>query len=118
MFVRVAVVLMPVVVVVLVRMFVRVFAVVAVRMLVRVLVRVVLLFEALFAPEFFARQLFFAGGDHVNFGRADAAAVHTGNLQASIHAQGLHGPGEDFAGNSGIDQRAKKHVAADSGETL
>ena len=76
------------------------------------------LVKALLAPELFPRQLFLTGGDHVNLGRADAAAIDARDFQARIHAQRLHGAGEDLWRNSGIDQRAKKHIAADPGEAF
>src|SRR3954468_16226326 len=69
-------------------------------------------------PELFPRQLFFSGGDHIEFCSADAAAVNAGNFQPSVHPQGLHRPGKDLGRNSGVQQGAKKHVAADPGKAL
>jgi hypothetical protein len=46
------------------------------------------------APEFLARQLLFAGNDHVRLGRADAAAVHTRDFQAGVYSERFHGAAE------------------------
>src|SRR5436190_21646533 len=92
---------------------------IAVRMLLAVLVMMALLScLGLLFPEFFAWKLFFSGGNHIQFYRTDAAALHPRNLQAGIHAQCLHGLCEDLRRYSGIQQRAQKHVAADPGEAL
>jgi hypothetical protein len=72
----------------------------------------------LIAECFFSRQLFFAGGDHIQLGRADAAAVHAGDFQPCVHAQGFDRPGKHFRRNSSIQQGAKKHVAADPGKAF
>ena len=74
--------------------------------------------ERFLRPEFLARQFFLSRGDHVNLGRADAAAVHAGNLQPGVHAQGLHRADKKFRRNSGVHQGAKKHVATDPGEAF
>ena len=71
-----------------------------------------------FFPELFSWQLFFAGGDHIEFGSADAAAVDAGDFQPGIHAQCFDGPGEDLRRNSGVQQGAQKHVAADPGKAF
>src|SRR5689334_14754165 len=102
------------------RMIVRVSRVVRMGMcmaMVFMLVAVRRCFRFLF-PELFARQLFFTGGDHVQLGSTDAAAVYAGYFQAGIHAQGLHCPGKELRGNSGVQQGAQKHIAADTGEAL
>jgi len=69
-------------------------------------------------PEFFPGQLFFTGGDHIQLGGADAAAVHPGNLQAGVDAQGRDRPGEYLRRNSGVQQGAQEHIAADSGKAF
>jgi hypothetical protein len=71
-----------------------------------------------FFPELFPRQLFFSGGNYIKLGSADAAAVNARNIQPRIHAQGFHRPRKDFRRNSGVQQSAKKHVAADAGKAL
>ena len=78
----------------------------------------VLMRGLLFAPEFLAGEFFLPGNDHVNLGRADAAAVDAGDLQTRVHAQGLHCAREQLGRNSGVDQGAEKHVAADPGKTF
>jgi hypothetical protein len=69
-------------------------------------------------PELLARQLFFAGGNNIDLDSADAAAVHARDFQTRIHAQSFHSLRQELGRYSGIDQRAKKHVAADPGKTF
>ena len=71
-----------------------------------------------FFPELFPRQLFFAGGDYIKLGGADAAAIDTRDFQPRVHAQGCNRPGEDLGRNSGVEQGAQKHIAADTGKAL
>jgi hypothetical protein len=66
----------------------------------------------------FARILGLAVHQHVNFGRADAAAVHASNFECCADIQGFDGPLKKLAWNSSVDQRAKKHVTADAGEAI
>src|SRR5215472_7276200 len=61
---------------------------------------------AFLGPKFLARQLFFAGSDHVDLGGADAAAIDPRNLQTRIYAQGLDRAGEELGRNSGVKQGA------------
>jgi hypothetical protein len=70
------------------------------------------------APKLFPWKLFFTRHNHVNFGGTDAATVYTGDLQARVYAQSLHGSTKQVRRNSGIDQRTEEHVAADSGEAF
>jgi hypothetical protein len=97
-------------VIMLLSMFVIMRMFVAARMLVRVL--------RLLLPELFPGQFLLARCNHVHFRRADPAAVHPGDFQPRVHAQRFHRAGEYFRHNSGVNQRAKKHVAADSGEAF
>ena len=108
-------------VIVVVRMPVRiVFMVMGMAMLVIVLMRLGIRMRCFrfLRPEFFPRQLLFAGSDHVELGCTDAAAVHARNLQARIHAQGFDGAGKDLRRNSGVQQGAQEHIAADSGKAF
>src|SRR5215813_2661066 len=91
---------------------------VAMMMLASVIVPVTVLVLCLLLPEFFAWQLFLSGNDHVNFGRTDAAAVHTGDFQMRVDAQSLDGLLQQVRRNSGVHQRAQKHIAADPGEAF
>src|SRR5258708_40266768 len=72
----------------------------------------------LLLPELFPGKFFFSGGNHVDLGRADPAAVHSGNFQLGLNAQRFYGPREQLGRNSGIDQGAKEHIAADSGKAF
>src|SRR5882724_13390055 len=91
--------------------------IVAARLLLRMGMAMFCGFRFLF-PELFPRQLFFTGGDHIKLGGTDAAAVHAGNFQTRVHAQGGYGLGEDLRRNSGVKQGAQKHIAADTGKAL
>jgi hypothetical protein len=102
--------MMAMMVLMMVVLMVRVAVVVVVLMFVRLL--------APFRPEFFPGQVLLAGGDYVYFGGTDAAAQHPGDLQPGIYAERFHCLPEQFERNSGIHQRAKKHIAADAGKTL
>jgi hypothetical protein len=84
------------------------------------LMPVLLLRSSILFPEFLPRQLFFAGSDHVDFCGADAAAIHARDLQPGIMAKPKGGDGlrQELWRYSGIDQGAKKHIAADPGEAL
>jgi hypothetical protein len=74
--------------------------------------------DCFFFPELFPRQLFFAGGNHIQLGGADAAAVDAGDFQPRVHAQGGNRPGKDLRRNSGVQQGAQKHIAADTGKAF
>lgn len=56
--------------------------------------------------------------DHINFGRADATAVHPRNFQLRSNAEGLDRLLENYGRNSSVDQGAQEHIAADSGEAV
>src|SRR5215813_10596206 len=81
-------------------------------------VAVTVLMLRLFLPKFFPWQLFLSGNDHINFGRADAATVHAGDFQARVYGESFDGLLQQLRRNSGVHQRAEKHVAADPGETF
>src|SRR5229473_396783 len=98
-------------------MAMRVFVIVTAGMLVRMRMAMFRWFRFLF-PELFPRQLFFTGGDHIKLGGTDAASVNAGNFQTRVHAQGGYGLGEDLRRNSGVEQGAQKHIAADTGKAL
>ncbi len=96
--------------------FVAVIMRVLVRMLMGVLVSMLMRMGVLrlLRPELLSRQLFFARGNHIHLGRADAAAVHTRNLEVGIHSQRLNRADEQLRRHAGIDQRAEKHVSTDA----
>ena len=93
-----------------VRVVMRVF--VAVLMLVRVLVWV-----GHSCPTG-SRQIALSVDDYVHFSCCNAAAVHARNVQLRANIKSYDGPYKNFRRNSGIDQSAKKHVAADSGKAV
>ena len=95
------------VMVMLVRMLVRVSMAVGVLSLMMKWVRVML-----------ARSFGVAIHDDINFGRADAAAIHTRDFERRADVQGFNGSPEKLDRNSCIDQSAEKHVTADSGEAV
>ncbi len=72
----------------------------------------------LLRPEFLARHVFLAVDHHVEFGCRDAAAANARMLQIGSDVEPGDGLLEELERNSGIEQRAQKHVAADSGETF
>jgi hypothetical protein len=72
----------------------------------------------LLRPKLLARQLLFSSGDHIHLGRANAAPVHAGDLEPRVHPESLDRLAEELRRNSGVDQRAEKHVAADPGEAF
>ena len=72
----------------------------------------------LLRPVFFARKVFLALHPNVDLGRRNAAADDARNLQPRPYAQSRHGFFQYSGRNSGIDERAQKHVAAHAGETF
>lgn len=56
--------------------------------------------------------------DHVDFGRAEAAAIHARDFESRTDVQGLNCSLKKFGWNSSIDKRPKKHVTADSGKAV
>src|SRR5260370_18533140 len=69
-------------------------------------------------PVFFARQIFFAVDDHINFRRTDAAAIYTRDLEPRSDVERSDGFLQQPERASGVQQRAQKHVAADAGKTI
>jgi len=82
------------------------------------LMRVFMLMTSLLLPKFLPGQFFFAGRDYINLCGADAAAIYARDFQVGIHAKSHDRPPEQFRRNSGVDQRAKKHVATDPGKAF
>jgi hypothetical protein len=79
---------------------------------------VVVMFGLFFSPELFPRQLFFPRCNHVYLGCADAAPVYPLDLQARVHVQSLNRPDKNLGRNSGVNQSAHEHVAADPGKAF
>src|SRR5512138_2515627 len=86
-------------------------------MLVTMAVIIVMLVSVLL-PKNLAGQFLLAMNQHVNLGGRDAASVYPGKIKASPNVQGGDCFFKDSGGHTGVKQRAKKHVAADSGETV
>jgi hypothetical protein len=68
--------------------------------------------------ENFARQIFFAVGVYIDFGRGNSAAQHPRNLQPRADVERGDCVFQKLWRHSGIHQRAQKHVAADAGKTV
>src|SRR5579871_2265917 len=62
-----------------------------------------------------SRRITFALDDDVNFGGSNTTPVHARNFQLGAYIQRRNRLFQNFRRNSGIDQRAEKHVAADAG---
>jgi hypothetical protein len=62
--------------------------------------------------------ILFSVCDHIHFGGSDATAVHARNVQLGAETKSSYRLLESFRRNSGIDQCAEKHVAANSGEAV
>jgi len=63
------------------------------------------------------RQLFFTGGDHIKLWWTDAAAVHAGNFQTRVHAQGGYVWVKTSDGTPASSRAPRKHIAADTGKS-
>jgi hypothetical protein len=86
---------------------------VSVRMRVQMRVRVVLA-----AKDFVARHVLNAVHDDVDLGGGDSGALDTGDLDFGSEVQFADGVTEEFRGDSGVDEGAEEHIAADAGETI
>src|SRR5215813_5796655 len=69
--------------------------------------------RSLLLPECFPGQLLFSGRNHVYLDGADAATLDARDFQSRVHAQGFDGAPQQVWRDSGIDQRAQKHVTTD-----
>jgi len=69
-------------------------------------------------PVLFARKVFLAVDPDVDLGGRNPAADDLRNFQARAYVERRHGFFEDSRRNSGIDERAQKHVAAHAGKTF
>ena len=56
--------------------------------------------------------------DYVNLGRTDTAAIHSENFQGGTKVQGGDRLVKKIWRDTGVNQRAEKHVAADPGEAV
>jgi hypothetical protein len=54
----------------------------------------------------------------VDFGAGDAAAVDFFDLESGAEVEGCGGVVEDLGVDSGVDEGAEEHVAADAGEAV
>jgi hypothetical protein len=72
---------------------------------------IVLIFPLL--QELFPGQIFLAIDQHVNLGRGDSVAVHVTDVQRGSDVQAANRFQQQLCRNSGRDERAQKHVAAD-----
>ncbi len=100
-------------------------AVYVVRVLVRGFMRmlmttvvIVSMIVLLLLPENFARQVLFAVGVDIDFGRRNSASHHARNLQPRADIERRDRVLQKFGRHPGIHQRAQKHVATDAGETV
>ena len=69
-------------------------------------------------PVDFAWQLFLAVRKNIHFGRAYAVAWDPRNLQPGPNIQGGDSLLQQLRGDTGIDQCAEEHVAANAGKTI
>src|ERR1700743_1355360 len=69
-------------------------------------------------PEFLTGHVFFVADPDIDFGRRNSAADYTRNLQLRAHAKRRDGLFQQLGRNSGIDQGAEKHIAADAGKAF
>jgi hypothetical protein len=85
-----------------------------------VLVRVfvLVLVVVLLCPELFARKIFLAIHDHVDFGCGDSVAQNLREFQFGTDVQGADGVAQQVGRDSGIDKGAEKHVATDPAEAI
>ena len=69
-------------------------------------------------PVLLSRQILLAIHPNIHFSSRNSAAHHARYFQLSPNPKRRHGLFQEFRRNSGIHQRAQKHVAADAGKTL
>src|SRR5579863_1319276 len=72
----------------------------------------------LLLPVHLARQIFLAVRIHIDFYRADAAAIDATNVQPRPDVQLRNCFFQQQLRHAGVDQGAQKHVAAHSGKTI
>src|SRR6185437_2099484 len=99
-------------------MRVRMRVVMLVRVSVRAFMATGMRMHSLLSPEFFSRQVLFPAVDDIHLGGADSAPVHAPDLKMRIQPKSINGPHKDLGRNSGVHQRAQKHIAADPGKAL
>src|SRR5216683_6106628 len=88
------------------------------RMLVMVVHRFGLRPCNLASPELLPRHILFPVNVDVHLGGRDPAAHHSRYFEAGRHMQGCHRLFKQPLRNSGVDQRAHEHVAADAGKAF
>ena len=69
-------------------------------------------------PVLFPRQIFFPIDVNIHLGSGNPAAHDAGNFQPRPNSERRHSFFEHGSRNSGIHQRAQKHIAAHAGKTL
>jgi len=65
-----------------------------------------------------SRRVLLSIHNYIDFDGADADAVHPRNFQTCSDAEGLDRLLKNSGRNSGVDQRAEKHIATNSGEAV
>jgi hypothetical protein len=63
-------------------------------------------------------QVFFPVKVNIHLGGGNAAAQHARNFQPRSNSESRHGFFQRTRRNSGIQECAQKHIAADAGKTL
>ncbi len=72
----------------------------------------------LLLPENFSRQVFFAVGVHIHFGRRNSGPHDLRQLHPCADIERLDRVFQKLWRHSGIYERAQKHVAAYAGKTV
>ena len=72
----------------------------------------------LLRPVLFPRQVFLTSDPYIDFGGRNPAAQDARNLQLCSHPERRDGTFKRLRRDSGVDQSAKKHIAADARKTL
>lgn len=68
--------------------------------------------------NFLAWDVFLSVDEDIDFRRGDAAAIDTRDLEFRAELESANGFAQQVGRHSGVDERAEKHVAADSAETV
>lgn len=72
----------------------------------------------LFLPVDLTRKFFLTMHEDIDFGRADTASVYARDFQLSPDVQTSHRILEKLGRHTGIDEGAKEHIPANTGETI
>src|SRR3954447_20127996 len=79
---------------------------------------VLMIMLRLFAPVLFPGHIFFAIHPHIHFRGRDAAAGYARDFQAGAYTERRNRVLQQFRRDSGVNKRAQKHVATDTGKAL